>query len=218
MKKLLLKIIIVIACVVGFAFGGAFIGLEAYDLHLTGRHYSGWMGGVTEALWGLCIGAIIGGVAGYKIIKAKTPRASIRIIITLLIFCIACRVILVVGIKVRQIGIEVRQRIDESNNIFLAAKNGNIGAVRQHLASGADVNLLRKWGGKTWTTLHWAAWGGRKETAELLIEKGAEVNAKDDGDETPLDFAIKGKHTKIADLLRKHGGKTAEELKAEELK
>jgi uncharacterized protein YneF (UPF0154 family) len=71
MKKLLLKIIIVIACVVGFAFGGAFIGLEAYDLHLTGRHYSGWMGGVGEALLGLCIGAIIGGVVGYKIIKAK---------------------------------------------------------------------------------------------------------------------------------------------------
>ena len=85
MKKLLLKIIIVIACVVGFAFGGAFIGLVAYDLHLTGRHYSGFLGGVTEALCGLCIGAIIGGVAGYKIIKAKTPRASIRIIITLLI-------------------------------------------------------------------------------------------------------------------------------------
>ena len=38
MKKLPLKIIIVIACVVGFAFGGAFIGLEAYDLHLTGKH------------------------------------------------------------------------------------------------------------------------------------------------------------------------------------
>ena len=85
LKIIIIKIIIVIACVVGFAFGGAFIGLEAYDLHLTGRHYSGFLGGVIEALWGLCIGAIIGGVAGYKIIKAKTPRASIRIIITSLV-------------------------------------------------------------------------------------------------------------------------------------
>ena len=212
MKKLLLKIIIVIACVVGFAFGGAFIGKEAYDLHLTGRHESsGWMGGVGEALLGLCIGAIIGGVAGYKIIKAKTPRASIRIIITLLIFCIGCRVILVVGIKVRQIGIEVRQRIDESNNIFLAAKNGNIGAVRQHLASGADVNLLRKWGGKTWTTLHWAARYDHKEIVELLIAAGADVNARKKNGDTPLNVA--GDET--AGLLRKHGGKTAEELKAE---
>ena len=72
MKKLLLKIIIVIACVVGFAFGGAFIGLEAYDRHLIGRHYSGFFPGLGEALLGLCIGAIIGGVVGYKIIKPKS--------------------------------------------------------------------------------------------------------------------------------------------------
>ncbi|HHZ61108.1 MAG TPA: ankyrin repeat domain-containing protein, partial [Dehalococcoidia bacterium] len=49
---------------------------------------------------------------------------------------------------------------------------------------------------------------------ELLIANGAEVNAKDDDDQTPLDWAIKYKQTEIADLLRKHGGKTSEELKA----
>ena len=32
---------------------------------------------------------------------------------------------------------------------------------------------------------------------------------------TPLDWAIQDKHTEIADLLRKHGAKTGEELKAE---
>ena len=37
----------------------------------------------------------------------------------------------------------------------------------------------------------------------------------DDHGETPLDFAISNDLTEIADLLRKHGGKTAEELKAE---
>ena len=56
---------------------------------------------------------------------------------------------------------------------------------------------------------------GNKEVAELLIAKGADVNAKDDGGGTPLDLAIKRNHTETADLLRKHGGKTAEELKAE---
>ena len=34
--------------------------------------------------------------------------------------------------------------------------------------------------------------------------------------ETPLERAIEFKETKIADLLRKHGGKTGEKLKAEE--
>ena len=43
------------------------------------------------------------------------------------------------------------------------------------------------------------------------MAKGADVNAKSDVDETPLDWA-KGK---LANLLRKHGGKTGEELKAE---
>ena len=202
-----------IACVVGFAFGGAFIGMEAHDLELTGKHVGGdFMGGIIEALLGLCIGAIIGGVAGYKIIKAKTPRASIRIIITLLIFCIGYRVIWVVGIEVRQRGIEVRQRIDESNDIFLAAKNGNIEAVKQHIAAGTDVNA-RDNGGST--PLHQAAINGHKEIAELLIANGADVNAKTDAGVTSLDDAIGRKHSETIDLLRKHGGKMGEELKAE---
>ena len=52
----------------------------------------------------------------------------------------------------------------------------------------------------------------------LLIAKGAEVNAKASNGTlllTPLDAAIKTNQTEIADLLRKHGAKTGEELKAE---
>ena len=64
-------------------------------------------------------------------------------------------------------------------SILDAAEKGNIEAVKQHLADGADVN------------------------------------AKDGGGDTPLDWAIKYNHTENADLLRKHGGKTGEELKAE---
>ena len=67
-------------------------------------------------------------------------------------------------------------------SIHDAAYEGNIEAVKQHLAAGADVNA------KTddpfgWTPLHIAAEFSRggvgKEIAELLIEKGANVNAKD---------------------------------------
>ena len=56
---------------------------------------------------------------------------------------------------------------------------------------------------------------GHKEVVELLIAKGADVNAKGDGGTTPLDRAIINDETETADLLRKHGGKTGEELKAE---
>jgi ankyrin repeat protein len=50
---------------------------------------------------------------------------------------------------------------------------------------------------------------------ELLIGKGLDVNAKDEDGDTPLDWANGNGNRRIADLIRKHGGKTGEELKAE---
>ena len=63
-------------------------------------------------------------------------------------------------------------------SIHKAAKDGNIKAIKQHLAAGADVN------------------------------------AKDKNGKTPLDWAIEFKETEIAELIRKHGGKTKKELEA----
>ena len=92
--------------------------------------------------------------------------------------------------------------------LFEAAAVGNIEAVKQHLATGADVNAKNKVGQ---TPLHRAALYSQKEIVELLIAGGANVNAKDKEGDTPLDW-VDGE---TADLLRKHGGKTGEELKAE---
>jgi ankyrin repeat protein len=41
------------------------------------------------------------------------------------------------------------------------------------------------------------------------------VNPKRDDGKTPLDLAESNEHNETADLLRKHGGKTSKELKAE---
>jgi len=92
-----------------------------------------------------------------------------------------------------------------------AARDGNIEAVKQHLAAGTDVNTKNDRNG--WTPLHWAALYGRTEVAELLIAKGAGVNAMNENGETRLDYAVT--EHKTANLLRKHGGKTAQEFKAE---
>jgi ankyrin repeat protein len=75
------------------------------------------------------------------------------------------------------------------------------------ITKGADVNAKNSQG---WTLLQKAVLNGHKEIAQLLIANGADVNAKnlDFGDGTPLDYA----GGEIADLLRKHRGKTGGEL------
>ena len=91
--------------------------------------------------------------------------------------------------------------------LHYAALKGQKEIAELLIAKGADVNAKYDRG---WTPLLWAAREGHKEIAELLIAKGADVNAKDDGGATPLDLAF----GETADILRKHGGKTGEELKA----
>ncbi len=79
------------------------------------------------------------------------------------------------------------------------------------------VDLLRKNGAKSGAedSIHIAAVMGNIGAIKRHLTAGVNVNATDDRGSTPLDWAIKQKHAEIADLLRKHGGKTGEELKAE---
>jgi len=91
-------------------------------------------------------------------------------------------------------------------SIHDAAREGNIEAVKQHLATGTDVNARN---GDGSTPLLGAARKGHKEIAELLIANGADVNAKVEyaiGVEsiegwTPLHVAAAEGHKEIADLL-----------------
>ena len=85
-------------------------------------------------------------------------------------------------------------------------------AVKQAIADGADVNSQKDEGyGSENAPLHYAVGWDLTEIIELLIANGANVNAQEKRDFTPLDFA---EESKTANLLRKHGGKTGEELKA----
>ena len=65
------------------------------------------------------------------------------------------------------------------------------------------------------TSFHQAAWNAHKGVVELLIANGVEVNAKNEHGHRPLAAANATINPKIADFLRKHEAKTAEELKAE---
>ncbi len=89
-----------------------------------------------------------------------------------------------------------------SVDIHEAARTGNIEAVKQHLDAETDVDV-RSFIAKE-TPLHEAAASGHKEIVELLIAKGADVNATPlhkELNSTPLDYAASSGHKEIAELL-----------------
>ena len=97
--------------------------------------------------------------------------------------------------------------------IYQAAFFGKTEVVQLLLLNGANVNI--KDTRKGWTPLHCAIAEGHSKIIELLVDNGADLNANNKIGRTPLDFALQGKVKATADLLRKHGGKTGEELKVE---
>ena len=85
-----------------------------------------------------------------------------------------------------------------SVDIWEAASEGNIQAVKQHLAAGTDFELRCTACGLT--VLGHAAWGGHKEIVELLLAEGADVNMKDKSGGRPLHAAVIGGAKEIAEL------------------
>ena len=100
--------------------------------------------------------------------------------------------------------------------LHIAARRDHKEVAEVLITKGANMNAKNLNG---WTPLFNATSEGHMKTAELLIAEGANVNAKEaEGrtrqGRTPLDWAIFFNKTEIADLLRKHGGKTKKELEA----
>ena len=99
------------------------------------------------------------------------------------------------------------------NPLHYAVYGGRKEIAELLIAEDADVSLKNKFKS---TALHYAAWRGHNEISELLIAKGANVNSFTISIvKTPLDWAMRGEHIETAELLRKHGAKTGEELKTE---
>ena len=89
------------------------------------------------------------------------------------------------------------------DSIWSAAHTGNTVAIEQHLAEGADVNA--KDGKFGVTLLSWAALGRQIDAVELLILKGANINAGNNDGNTPLHTAVFLGEYEIAQLLVKNG-------------
>ena len=93
-------------------------------------------------------------------------------------------------------------------DIWTAARNGNIETIREHIASGTDLNakdeILKV------TPLFLASSKGHLDIVQLLIESGADLNARDKYGNTPLDVAD---NRQITTLLLESGAKKGRKMK-----
>jgi len=88
-------------------------------------------------------------------------------------------------------------------DIWTAARTGNIGAIKRHIAAGTDVNGTEPEGGST--PLIVAALNGQGKAADLLIENGASIDARNNDGSTALHVAAFFGHTEIVKTLLSAG-------------
>jgi len=92
----------------------------------------------------------------------------------------------------------------EAERLHGAAQFGDVETLYLLVLSGLDVNSFDDIG---YTPLHYAAEGGHHAAAKLLLQQGADVNAKEAetiGD-TPLAVAVQGDSPILVELLLRHG-------------
>ncbi|KAI3705400.1 hypothetical protein L1987_75637 [Smallanthus sonchifolius] len=88
------------------------------------------------------------------------------------------------------------------DKLCIAARKGEVRAIRRVLESGAAVNVQDQHG---WTILHRAAFKGRAEVVRFLIEKGVDINTRDEDGYTALHCAVESGHVDVLELLVKKG-------------
>ena len=94
-------------------------------------------------------------------------------------------------------------------SIWGAVAGGHIELVEQHLAAGTDITetLRDRVPGYGGTPLHVAVLTNQKEVTQLLLERGADINAraKDRDGGTPLHWAAAVGRKQLAELLVRAG-------------
>ncbi|CAF2525171.1 unnamed protein product [Rotaria sp. Silwood2] len=92
--------------------------------------------------------------------------------------------------------------INENDDIYSLIRQNNTYAVRLWLDNITnDIHQSDEHG---FTLLHWAAWYGCLSIVQLLLQRGARINAVNRGDDTPLHLAVSHNHFDIVQQLIKN--------------
>lgn len=96
------------------------------------------------------------------------------------------------------------EEVEFSNAVF----RGNIETVKRYLDDGVSIETRNEksgLGSSDTTILMMAREQGQAEMVEFLIEKGADIHAKQEHEYTALQLAVCEGKTKVAKLLVNHG-------------
>jgi hypothetical protein len=92
---------------------------------------------------------------------------------------------------------------------FLLGRGASVAATYSKQSALWSLGIGPAGGCEGWTALHFAAHGNSRRVGELLLDHGADVNARDGRGMTPLAVAQQFKRTELELLLRSRGGKAS---------
>ena len=124
---------------------------------------------------------------------------------------IVCTVIIFIVTILGTINLSEQRKF--ASSIFTAAIHGKENLIKEFVKSGANIDSQDEYGA---TPLHYSLQVGHTEISKfLVISEEASVNIMDKEGLTPLDWAHWMNQTEMGNLIRKYGGKTAEQLNNE---
>ncbi len=93
---------------------------------------------------------------------------------------------------------------DISMKAVYATSENDVALINELIASGLDVNQLDTEMSNN-TLLHIAAIHGSDDVAKLLLEKGANVDARNQDGYSPIHFALRNENVSTAQIFLDHG-------------
>ena len=127
---------------------------------------------------------------------------------------IAAAILMGLVIVAAEVRNAMRKSLRKTNYaLLMAAKEGDIEAVKKYLDDGAEINVMARangqkfegWWSGEFNSLHTATQSNNDELVKLLIARGADVNALGERGSTALSYAVSNGNVGLAEFLISKG-------------